>query len=215
MVMSDMQTLASAAPLITGFLSGLALIVAIGSQNAFVLRQALRREHRLPITVICVLSDTLLVFAGIAGLGALIQSHARLLLAARYGGAAFLFVYALIAARRAWQGEQLLVAAGGALSRSAAILTCLGFTFLNPHVYLDTVVLLGTLANQQGEPTGSGRWQFGVGAALASLAWFTALAYGAGFLAPLFRRKVAWRVLDSVIALIMLSLGSRLLLPLP
>ena len=194
----------------TGFLSGLALIIAIGSQNAFVLRQALRREHRLPIAVICVLSDTLLIFAGIAGLGALIQDNSALLLVARYGGAAFLLVYGLIAARRAWQGERLLVTGGESMSRIAAISTCLAFTFLNPHVYLDTVVLVGALASQQGE---AGRWPFGGGAALASLLWFTALAYGTSFLAPLFRKAIAWRVLDSGIALIMLTLAFCLLFP--
>jgi len=194
---------------IAGFLSGLVLIVAIGAQNSFVLRQAIRREHRLPIALICILADVMLIAVGIAGLGALIQSSTTLLVITRYGGAAFLLAYAAFAARRAWQGEQLTVEENGAMPLATAIVTCLGFTFLNPHVYLDTVVLLGSLANQRGD---SGRWIFGTGAATASLAWFTALAYGASLLAPLFRKQGAWRALDSLIAVVMLGLAASLLL---
>ena len=196
------------AQFVAGFLSGLVLIVAIGAQNSFVLRQAIRREHRLPITLICASADVILILAGIAGLGVLIQTNGTLLAVARYGGALFLFVYSAFAARRAWDGEQMDLAEQGSMPRLTAIATCLGFTFLNPHVYLDTVVLLGALANQQGV---SGRWVFGSGAMLASLLWFFALAYGAGYLAPLFRRQLAWRVLDSAIALLMLGLALRLL----
>ena len=192
---------------LAGFLSGLALIVAIGAQNSFVLRQALRREHRLPITLICATTDALLIVAGVAGLGVLIQNNATLLNVARYGGALFLLVYGLHAARRAWDGEQLDVGKQDAMPLVTAIAACLGFTFLNPHVYLDTVVLIGALANQQGE---EGRWVFGGGAAFASLLWFVALAYGASYLAPLFRSKSAWRVLDSLIALTMLGLSASL-----
>ena len=196
-------------PFIAGFLSGLVLIVAIGAQNSFVLRQDIRREHRPPVALICIVSDVVLISAGIAGLGALIQTSTLLLAATRYGGAAFLFAYAVFAARRAWQGEQLIVEENGAMPLATAVVTCLGFTFLNPHVYLDTVVLLGSLANQQGE---SGRWVFGTGAATASLVWFTALAYGASLLAPMFRKQAAWRVLDSIIALVMFGLATSLLL---
>lgn len=113
----------------------------------------------------------------------------------------------MFAARRAWQGEQLDIGTQDAMPLVAAIAACLGFTFLNPHVYLDTVVLLGALANQQGE---EGRWVFGGGAAFASLLWFIVLAYGASYLAPLFRRRIAWRVLDSLIALTMLGLSASL-----
>lgn len=196
-------------PLITGFLSGLVLIIAIGAQNAFVLRQAIRREHRLPITLICALSDAALILAGIAGLGALIQASSTLLTITRYGGAAFLFTYSFFAARRAWHGEQLSIAEEGAMPLLTAVMSCLGFTFLNPHVYLDTVVLLGALANQQGE---QGRWLFGAGAMLASLVWFTALAYGGSYLAPLFQKKLAWRVLDTLIATVMFGLAVSLVL---
>ena len=197
------------APLITGFLSGLVLIVAIGAQNTFVLRQAIRREHRLPITLICALSDAALILAGIAGLGALIQASSTLLTVTRYGGAAFLLTYSFFAARRAWQGEQLNIAETGAMPLLTAVVSCLGFTFLNPHVYLDTVVLLGALANQQ---IGHGRWLFGAGAMMASVAWFVSLAYGGGYLAPLFRKKLAWRVLDTLIATVMLGLAVSLVL---
>lgn len=193
---------------LAGFLASLALIVAIGAQNSFVLQQGIRREHLLPVTLICALSDALLIAAGIAGLGALIQSSPVMLDVARYGGAAFLLIYGWRAARRAWHGEHLSVEANGPVPLATAIATCLGFTFLNPHVYLDTVVLLGGLANQHGE---HGRWFFGAGSATASLVWFFALAYGARVLAPLFERALAWRVLDALIAFMMFALAASLL----
>lgn len=193
---------------VAGFLAGLALIVAIGAQNSFVLQQGIRREHLLPVALICALSDALLIGAGIAGLGALIQASPVLLAVARYGGAVFLLAYACLAARRAWHGEQLDIAANGPVALPVAIVTCLGFTFLNPHVYLDTVVLLGGLANRHGD---SGRWIFGAGSATASLLWFFCLAYGARLLAPVFTRRSAWRVLDTLIALVMLGLAFSLL----
>lgn len=194
---------------LAGFLACMALIVAIGAQNSFVLQQGIRREHLLPITLICALSDALLIGAGIAGLGALIQSSPGALSVARYGGAAFLLVYGARAALRAWRGERLHVEAGAPVPLATAVATCLGFTFLNPHVYLDTVVLLGGLANQHGE---QGRWVFGAGSAAASLLWFFALAYGARVLRPLFARPSAWRALDAVVALLMIGLATGLLL---
>ena len=195
-----------AAHFFAGFLSSLVLIIAIGAQNAFVLRQGLRREHLLPIALICGGSDALLIAAGIVGLGALIQADPDLLAVAHYGGAAFLLVYGLLAARRAWLGEQLAITESPPVTLTGAVATCLGFTFLNPHVYLDTVILLGALANQRGD---AGRWMFGSGAILASLSWFFALAYGARLLTPLFLKPVAWQVLDTLIALVMgiLALG--------
>ena len=196
------------AQFVAGLLTGLSLIVAIGAQNTFVLQQALRREHRLSVMLICALSDAVLIVAGIAGLGALILSNPTLLAITRYGGAAFLLTYAALAARRVVNGGELRIDENGATSRLVAVATCLGLTFLNPHVYLDTVILLGTLANQQGA---DGRWPFGAGAMLASVIWFTALAFGASLLAPLFRKKMAWRVLDSLIAAIMLGLAISLL----
>jgi L-lysine exporter family protein LysE/ArgO len=189
--------------------TGLALIVAIGSQNAFVLRQGLRQEHVLPIVAFCAVSDALLILAGIGGAGALIRGNALLLDIARFGGAAFLGAYGLLAARRAWVGGQMQVERSQGSTLGAALAACFGFTFLNPHVYLDTVVLLGSVAAQRGE---SGRWVFGAGAATGSLLWFTALGFGARLLAPWFEKDVSWRVLDSVIALVMGALCVGLLL---
>jgi len=195
------------ANLIGGFLSGAALIIAIGTQNAFVLRQGIRREHVLPIVLVCASADALLIAAGIAGLGALIQSAPIVLDVARYGGAAFLGAYGVVAARRAMAPRQLSVDVLIGASFRAAMATCLAFTFLNPHVYLDTVILLGSLANQRGA---SGRWIFWGGAATASFVWFFALGYGARLLGPLFSKPVAWRALDSMIAVIMFGLGLTL-----
>jgi L-lysine exporter family protein LysE/ArgO len=196
------------ADLIAGFLSGAVLIIAIGAQNSFVLRQGIRREHVLPIVVVCAGADALLIAAGIAGLGVLIDSAPVVINVARYGGAAFLFGYGIVAARRAMQPHQLLVDSGIGSSLGAAMATCLAFTFLNPHVYLDTVILLGSLANQR---EGDGRWIFWGGAATASFAWFFALGYGARLLGPLFSKPVAWRMLDSLISTIMVGLGLTLL----
>ena len=193
---------------IAGFLSGAALIIAIGAQNSFVLRQGIRREHVLPIVLVCAVSDALLIAAGIAGLGALIQSMPVLLNVARYGGAAFLLAYGLIAAKRALQPHQLKVDAQVGSTLSAAVMTCLGFTLLNPHVYLDTVILLGSLAHQRGDAA----WTFGAGAICSSFVWFFGLGYGARLLRPVFEKPIAWRVLDALIALVMFGLGLSLLL---
>ena len=192
----------------SGFATGMALIVAIGSQNAFVLRQGIRREHVLPLVAFCALSDALLIVAGVGGAGMVLRGNATLMLLTRYGGALFLAIYALLAARRAWAGTQLQVDGRQGSTLAAALLTCFGFTFLNPHVYLDTVVLLGAIANQHGE---AGRWVFGAGAGLASAVWFSALGYGARLLGPLFEHIAAWRVLDSLIALTMATLALTLL----
>lgn len=197
------------ANLLSGFLSGAALIIAIGAQNSFVLRQGIRREHVLPIVLVCAGADAMLIAAGIAGLGALIKSAPLILDVTRYGGAAFLFAYGLIAARRALQPHLLTVDSSMGTSLKAAMATCLAFTFLNPHVYLDTVILLGSMANQCGA---NGRWVFGAGAVTASFVWFFALGYGARLLCPLFSKAVAWRILDALIALIMLGLGMALLM---
>ena len=197
-----------AAPAIAGFLTGLSLIVAIGAQNVFVLRQGLLRQYRLTVAAICAGADALLIAAGIQGIGAAVSGFPELIVLTRYGGALFLAVYGALAARRAWQGHSLRAGNGAALLYARAVALCLALTFLNPHVYLDTVVLLGALASQHGA---SGRWHFGAGAALASLAWFFLLAYGAGRLQPLFARPLAWRVLDGAIALVMGALACGLL----
>ena len=189
---------------LAGFATSLALIVAIGSQNAFVLRQGILREHVLPLVVFCALSDALLILVGVAGGGALVQQYPVALEVARIGGALFLAAYALFAARRALHPAAMLPLDAPSLSLPAALATCFGFTFLNPHVYLDAVVLLGAVATQRGEP---GRWWFGLGAASASLCWFAALGFGARLLRPVFARPLAWQVLDAIIAVTMASLA--------
>jgi L-lysine exporter family protein LysE/ArgO len=189
--------------------TGLALIVAIGSQNAYVLRQGIRREHVLPLVAFCALSDALLILAGIGGAGVLIRGNHVLMAITRYGGALFLASYGLLAARRAWRGSHMQMEQSQAVTLSTALTACFGFTFLNPHVYLDTVVLLGSIANQRPDP---GRWAFGAGAGVGSLIWFSALGFGARYLAPLFQTTQAWRVLDTMIALTMGALALMLLI---
>ena len=195
-------------PVLFGFVTGLSLIVAIGAQNAFVLRQGIRNEHVLPVVILCAVSDLVLIVAGVAGVGALVTAHPQLMTIARYGGAAFLLGYGLMAARRALQPAVMTPGDAGPARLPAVLLTCLALTFLNPHVYLDTVVLLGTLASQQGD----GRWRFGAGAALASLVWFFGLGFGARQLAGLFAEPVTWRILEGVIALTMIALSVSLAL---
>lgn len=172
----------------TGLATGLALIVAIGSQNAYVLRQGIRRQHVLALVLFCALSDALLIALGVAGAGVLIQDNPALLTVTRFGGALFLASYGVLAAWRAWHGGQMQLAAAGGTTLVAALATCFGFTFLNPHVYLDTVVLLGSVANQR---DASARWVFGAGAMSASLLWFSALGFGARLLIPVFQTRIA------------------------
>ena len=193
--------------ILAGLGFGLSLIVAIGAQNAFVLRQGLRREHVLAVVLVCALSDAVLILLGIAGAGAVIEAVPVVLTVVRYAGAAFLLVYGLLAARRALR-PAALTADGPAVraSLAATVGTTLALTWLNPHVYLDTVVLLGSIANTHGD----GRWWFGVGAVLGSIIWFTALGYGARLLQPVFAKPAAWRVLDAVIAVVMVALAVSL-----
>ncbi|MBF9130899.1 amino acid transporter [Plantactinospora sp. S1510] len=203
--------------LATGFGVGLSLIVAIGAQNAYVLRQGIRAEHVLPLVAICAVSDAVLILAGITGIGTVVAHAPATLTVVRWAGAAFLVGYGLLAARRAVGTQSLDTASGGgAASRRTAVLTMLAMTWLNPHVYLDTVLLLGSIANTH---EGSGRWTFGAGAALASFAWFAALGYGARLLGRVFARPVAWRVfarpvawrvLDALIAIVMVTIGVSL-----
>ena len=181
-----------------GFAAALALIVAIGAQNAFVLRQGLRREHVLPVVLVCALSDLALILAGIGGLGALITAQPVAVTVVRWVGAAFLLAYAALAARRALRPGTLQTAGRAPATLRATLLTCLALTYLNPHVYLDTVLLLGSVAQQHAD-----RWVFGIGAATASLVWFSALGLGAQKLGPVLSRPGAWRVLDGLIAVIM------------
>lgn len=194
------------------FFQGLAisagLIVAIGAQNAFVLAQGVRGAHRLQIALACASSDALLIALGVGGAGALIASQPALLALARWGGAAFLLVYAAMALRRAWHGESMTLPADSQQSVWRVLLATLAVTWLNPHVYLDTVVLLGGVAAQL---PAQERFTFGLGAALASWLWFFALAYGARLLAPLFTRPTSWRVLDISVALVMLAVAASLI----
>ncbi len=195
-------------PAIEGLLLGGGLIIAIGAQNAFVLRQGLLRSHVFVLCLICSLSDALLIAIGVAGLGTLIEQNAGLLKLVALAGALFLLSYAFIAARRAANPKPMAAQKGTAPPLKAAIATVLAFTFLNPHVYLDTVVLIGSISAQY---AGTKRLAFAAGAGLASFIWFFALGYGARWLAPLFARAIAWQILDIIIALVMAGLGLSLL----
>jgi L-lysine exporter family protein LysE/ArgO len=195
-------------PLLVGFIASFTLIAAIGAQNAFVLRQGIRREHVLPVVALCTVSDIVLISAGIAGVGALISAHPSALNIAKFGGALFLVGYGLLAARRAWRPSSLTPSEAAPTRLIEALLTCAALTFLNPHVYLDTVVLLGALANEHRDE----RWLFGVGAVTASAVWFVGLGLGARQLAGLFARPLTWRILDGVIAVMMIGLGTSLAL---
>jgi len=193
-------------PVIIGFLASLALIVAIGAQNAFVLRQGIRGEHVAAVVAVCTVSDIVLIAAGIAGVGAVISAHPTAVEVVTFGGAAFLLGYGLLAARRAWRPSALTPAEAGPGRLLEVVVTTLALTWLNPHVYLDTVVLLGTLANEHDDA----RWLFGVGAVTASAVWFTGLGFGARRLAKLFAAPLTWRLLDAVIAVTMIGLGISL-----
>lgn len=187
---------------------GFGLIIAIGAQNAYVLRQGLRREHVGLVITFCALSDAALIVAGVGGMGALTTRWAWITGIIRWAGAAFLAVYGLLALRRALRPTSLAPAHLSATSRSMALATVAALTWLNPHVYLDTLVLLGSV----GSTYGSAKWIFAAGAATASAVWFSTLGMGAGRLAPQFARPNAWRVLDIVIATVMLVLAGALAL---
>ncbi|MES2821316.1 MAG: LysE/ArgO family amino acid transporter [Pseudomonadota bacterium] len=193
------------------YLNGLAiaagLIIALGAQNAFVLAQSLRREHHLPVAALCVLCDALLVSAGVFGLASLLAQSPLLLGIARWGGALFLLIYGSRALLRAWRPHALRAAeVEGPRSRQAVLLAALAVTLLNPHVYLDTVLLIGSLGAQQAVPGA-----YALGAASASLLWFFALALGAAWLAPWLARPLTWRLLDLGVALMMFTVAGQLL----
>ena len=193
---------------LAGFVASAVLIIAIGAQNAFVLRQGLRREHVLAVVAVCALSDLFLILAGIGGLGAVVTARPDAVTVIRWVGAAFLTAYAVLAARRAMRPSRLAPAERAPATLGATVLTCLALTYLNPHVYLDTVVLLGTLANEHSDQ----RWLFGVGAVTASLVWFVSLGLGARRLSGLFATPLTWRILDGLIAITMTGLGASLAL---
>ncbi|MCA4133819.1 LysE/ArgO family amino acid transporter [Arthrobacter sp. M4] len=233
----------------TGLAAGLALIVVIGAQNAFVLRQGILGKHVVPIVLVCALSDALLIAAGVVGMGAVVESAPIVVVVLRYLGAAFLLCYGFMAARRVFTSRHLVTeldqvpaavehatATGGSAQRSAlagggsptvtvvakaalvvehpagtaatkacaVVATALVFTWLNPHVYLDTVVLLGSLAAEQGPGM---QWAFGAGAMVASSLWFSALGFGARLLRGVFARPASWRILDVLIAATMTALA--------
>ena len=187
---------------------GAGLIMAIGAQNAFVLRQGLLKRYVFICALICSLCDMVLISAGVAGMGSLIMAHPALLVLAKWGGALFLAYYGLRSAIAAFKAGGLSASSQSASGYGTAIAMAFSFSLLNPHVYLDTVVLLGAIGGQQ--PDG-GRVEFALGAMSASVLWFFGLAYGARLLAPLFARPVAWRVLDGLIAVVMWGLAASLL----
>jgi L-lysine exporter family protein LysE/ArgO len=195
-----------AAPL-TGLLTGLSLIVAIGAQNAYVLRQGLARDRVGVVVAICAASDVLLIVAGVAGVGVLVENAGWALDAVRWLGVAFLTVYGVMSLWRARSPEALRAADAPASSLGGVAARALALTWLNPHVYLDTVLLLGSLAASHGP---GGRWWFALGAGLASVAWFLGLGYGARLLSPLLARPRAWQVLDVLIGLTMLTIAVSL-----
>ena len=187
--------------------TGLALIVAIGAQNAFVLRQGIRREHVGVVVALCLVSDAILIVAGTAGIGALVTRFPWALDALRWGGAAYLTWWAVRSFASALRPSSL--AAEVPRSRGSVIATTLALTYLNPHVYLDTVVLLGGLANQHGPDE---RWVFAAGAVTGSIVWFCALGYGARALSGVLADPRTWRVVDLVIGVVMLALAVKLVL---
>ena len=196
-------------PLLQGFSLGASLIIAIGSQNAYVLRQGLRKEYVFTVCTICFTCDVILIVLGVAGFGTLIGSSTALMLFARWGGALFLFLYGAKSFLSAFKTQVLLVDTSDkpATDFQWAVATTLALTLLNPHVYMDTVVLLGSIAGQLPEYE---RAAFAIGASLASLVWFYALGYGARILTPLFNRPAAWKFLDVLIGCIMWTIAWNL-----
>lgn len=203
-----MLSAATASAFTGGLLLSLSLVVAIGPQNAFVLRQAALRQHVAVIVVLCALSDVVLIACGVAGVGAAFSGRPWLLDGVRVAGSLLLLTYATLAARRAIRPGSLSADRAGSPSRTGVIAACLAFTWLNPAVYLDTVVLLGSVANARP----GHQWWFGGGAALGSVLWFVALGLAAGLLGSLLRRPRVWRALDACVAVIMAETAVRVLL---
>ena len=193
----------------TGFALSATLIIAIGAQNAFVLRQGIRKEHVAPIVAFCALADLLLIGAGVAGLASVLGNSPTLVALLTAAGSVFLVWYGIRALRRASLPKSLRAAAGNEpLSLGGAMAQAAGFTLLNPHVYLDTVLLMGSIGTRQ--PPDMRVWFVG-GAACASGVWFTTLGFGARLLAPVFARPRAWQVLDTIVGLTMLALAVMLI----
>jgi L-lysine exporter family protein LysE/ArgO len=193
---------------IHGFFTGLSLIIAIGAQNAFVIRQGLTRKHVLLVVAICAVSDALLIVLGVAGLGALISGLPWLLEIIRWFGVLYLTWFGIKSLRSAFKGQALDVSGPQSGSAKTAVLSVLGFTFLNQHVYLDTVILLGSIGNQFGPD----KWWFTLGAVVASLVWFSSIGFGAKAASRFMAKPVFWKVLDILIALVMFSIAIMLAL---
>jgi L-lysine exporter family protein LysE/ArgO len=186
-----------------GFFAGLSLIVAIGAQNAFVIRQGLSRQHVFVVVAICALADAALIALGIAGLGAIIQGLPWLLEVIRWFGVAYLTWFAIKSVRSAFKSEVMDASGAQTTSLKKVVASVLGFTFLNPHVYLDTVILLGSISNQ----FAADRWIFGFGAMAASVVWFSSIGFGARAASRFMSKPIFWRVLDSLIAVVMFTIA--------
>jgi L-lysine exporter family protein LysE/ArgO len=193
---------------VPGLLTGLSLIVAIGAQNAYVLKQGLTRTHVGLVVAICAVSDALLIAVGVSGVGALVQDHPTAMTALRWVGAAYLAGYGVRSLWSARKSQALNPMEGRASGRRTVVTTTLALTYLNPHVYLDTVLMLGSIANQHD----GGRWWFAAGAAAGSVLWFTTLGFGARAASRVMSRPTTWRVLDLAIGVVMIALAVRLLL---
>ena len=192
--------------IVPGLLAGFSLIIAIGAQNAFVIRQGLTKKYVLLTVLICAVSDALLITLGASGLGVLIKSNKDVLEFVRWFGVAYLLWFAFKSARSVFKKEVLNSAGDASADKKSVILTVLGLTFLNPHVYLDTVILLGSISNQ----FGSDKWFFVTGAVIASFIWFTSIGFGAKSASRFMSRPIFWKILDSLIAVIMLSIAAFL-----
>ncbi|MEE4024982.1 LysE family transporter [Gordonia sp. PKS22-38] len=195
---------------IAGLLTGAGLIIAIGPQNVFVLRQGVARAHVVPVVVVCAISDVVLIVAGVAGLGALVAAHPGVVTIAKILGGGYVIALGLLAARRCVRSSDAIVAnahEASTVSRWAAVGMALALTWLNPHVYLDTVLTMGAIANSHG----NAKWAFAIGACLASLLWFATLGSGATKLSRFFASPRSWRLLDAVVAVVMLAMGAVLI----
>lgn len=186
-----------------GLLAGLSLIIAIGAQNAFVIRQGLTKKHVLLVVAICAISDALLILLGVAGLGALISGLPWLLEIIRWFGVAYLTWFGIRSIRSAFKTQTLDASGVQSSSAKGVVLSVLGFTFLNPHVYLDTVILLGSISNQFGQD----KWWFALGAVVASFLWFSSIGFGAKAASRFMAKPVFWKVLDLVIAAVMFGIA--------
>ena len=192
--------------IIPGLLAGFSLIIAIGAQNAFVIRQGLTKKYVLLTVLICAFSDAILIALGASGLGALIKSNKNILEFVRWFGVIYLLWFAFKSAKSVFKKEVLNSAGEASADRKSVILTVLALTFLNPHVYLDTVILLGSISNQ----FGTDKWFFVIGAMLASFIWFTAIGFGAKSASRFMSQPIFWKILDSIIALVMVSIAAFL-----